>query len=39
MRVVVMAAALVPVLVGCAPRDPVAYAQVVCEAKDVERVT
>jgi hypothetical protein len=30
MRVVVGTAALVTVLVGCAPRDPVAYAQMVC---------
>jgi type IV pilus biogenesis protein CpaD/CtpE len=30
MRVVVVAAALAAVLLGCAPRDPVAYAQVVC---------
>jgi hypothetical protein len=30
MRVVVVVAALVTVLVGCAPRDPVAYAQMVC---------
>jgi hypothetical protein len=30
MRAVVMAAALATVLVGCAPRDPVAYAQMVC---------
>jgi hypothetical protein len=34
MRVVVMAAALVTVLVGCAPRDPVAYAQMVCGDPD-----
>ena len=34
MRVVVMAAALVAVLVGCAPRDPVAYAQMVCGDQD-----
>lgn len=30
MRAVVMVAALVTVLVGCAPQDPVAYAQMVC---------
>ena len=29
MRVVVVATALAAVLVGCAPRDPVAYAQMV----------
>jgi hypothetical protein len=34
MRVVVLAAALVPVLVGCAARDPVAYAQMVCGDPD-----
>lgn len=34
MRAVVMAAALVTVLVGCAPRDPVAYAQMVCGDPD-----
>ena len=34
MRVVVMAAALVTVLVGCAPRDPVAFAQRVCGDPD-----
>jgi hypothetical protein len=34
MRVVVMAAALVTVLVGCAPRDPVAFAQMVCGDPD-----
>jgi hypothetical protein len=30
MREVVMTAALAAMLVGCAPRDPVAYAQMVC---------
>jgi hypothetical protein len=34
MRVVVVVAALVAVLVGCAPRDPVAYAQMVCGDPD-----
>jgi hypothetical protein len=34
MRAVVMAAALATVLVGCAPRDPVAYAQMVCADQD-----
>jgi hypothetical protein len=38
MRVVVIAAALVPGLVGCAPRDPVAYAQMVCGDPD-QRLT
>ena len=30
MREVVVTAALAAMLVGCAPRDPVAYAQMVC---------
>jgi hypothetical protein len=34
MRAVVMAAALVTVLAGCAPQDPVAYAQMVCADQD-----
>ena len=34
MRVVVMAGALVTVLVSCAPRDPVTYAQMVCGDPD-----
>ena len=34
MRVVAMTRTLVAVLVGCAPRDPVAYAQMVCEDPD-----
>jgi hypothetical protein len=34
MRAVVLAAALVAVLVGCAPRDPVIYAQMVCADQD-----
>ena len=34
MRVVVMAAALVTVLVSCAPRDPVAFAQMICADPD-----
>ena len=34
MRVVVPAAALVAVLVGCAPRDPVTYAQMECADQD-----
>ena len=34
MRAVVMAAALVTVLVGCAAQDPVAYAQMVCGDRD-----
>jgi hypothetical protein len=34
MREVVMAAALAAMLVGCAPRDPVAYAQMVCGDRD-----
>jgi hypothetical protein len=35
MRVVVLAAALVAVLVGCAtPRDPVAHTQMVCGDQD-----
>ena len=33
-RAVVVAAALVAVLAGCAPRDPVAYAQMVCGDQD-----
>ena len=31
---ILMAAALVAVLAGCAPRDPVAYAQMVCGDPD-----
>jgi hypothetical protein len=34
MRAVVLAAALVTMLVGCAPRDPVNYAQMVCADQD-----
>jgi hypothetical protein len=34
MRAVVVTAALVTVLVGCAPRDPVTYAQMVCGDRD-----
>ncbi len=34
MRAVVMTAALVTVLAGCAPRDPVNYAQMVCADQD-----
>jgi hypothetical protein len=34
MREVVTAAALAAMLVGCAPRDPVAYAQMVCGDQD-----
>ena len=34
MRAVVMAAALVTMLVGCAPRDPVTYAQMECANQD-----
>jgi hypothetical protein len=34
MRVVVFPAALVAMLVGCAPRDPVAYAQIACGDPD-----
>jgi hypothetical protein len=34
MRAVVVVAALVTVLVGCAPRDPVEYAQMVCGDQD-----
>ena len=34
MRLVVMAAALVAVLVGCALRDPVGFAQMVCGDPD-----
>jgi hypothetical protein len=33
----VMAAALMAVLAGCAPRDPVAYAQMVCGDPDERR--
>ena len=34
MRVVVVVAALVTVLSGCAPRDPVTYAQMACANRD-----
>jgi hypothetical protein len=34
MRVVVMAAALVTVLVGCTLRDPVSFARMVCGDPD-----
>ena len=34
MRAVVMTTALVTVLVGCAPQDPVTYAQMVCADED-----
>lgn len=34
MRAVVVTAALVAMLVGCAPRDPLAYAQMVCGDQD-----
>ena len=34
MRAVVMTRALVTVLVGCAPQDPVTYAQMVCANED-----
>jgi hypothetical protein len=34
MRVVVMTAALLAVLVACAPRDPVSYAQMICRDQD-----
>ena len=34
MRAVVLAAALVTVLAGCAPQDPVTYAQMVCADQD-----
>jgi hypothetical protein len=34
MRAVVLTAALATVLAGCAPRDPVAYAQMVCADRD-----
>ena len=34
MRTVVVIAALVGVLAGCAPRDPVAYAHMVCGGQD-----
>jgi hypothetical protein len=34
MRAVVMATALVTVLVGCAPQDPVTYAHMVCADED-----
>jgi hypothetical protein len=34
MRVVVVTAALATVVAGCAPRDPVAYARMVCAGQD-----
>jgi hypothetical protein len=34
MRTVVVTAVLVAVLAGCAPRDPVAYAHMVCGDQD-----
>ena len=34
MRAVVLTAALVTMLIGCAPRDPVTYAQMVCADQD-----